>query len=127
MAAASVYIARVICSHLLPLWGTLQDKQVGLTQGPNKLLLLPWVLEHVRFLCVPFRCGISYFPPPSMSPKSKPGGLQSQMLWGPIFLVQKTQAREPDVELKPLAAWENLCSSVIFVGHPPRGIDLTIP
>ena len=103
MAATSVSTTRVTSCHLLPLWETLQDKQVGLTQGLNKLLLLPWVLEHVRFLCVPFKGGIC-FPPSSMSPKSKPGGLQSQMLWGPIFLVQKTQAGEPDVGLKPLVS-----------------------
>ena len=77
MAAASVSITRVTSSHLLPLWETLQDKQLGLTQGPNKLLLLPWVLEHVRF-CVPLlRVGL-YFLQPSGTPES-PTSLQSQM------------------------------------------------
>ena len=36
---------------LLPLWEILQDQQVGLTQAPFKLLLLPWVPEGVR-LCM---------------------------------------------------------------------------
>ena len=69
MAAASVSITRVTSSHLLPLWETLQDKQLGLTQGPNKLLLLPWVLEHVRFLCVPLKGGISVSHRPLGLPK----------------------------------------------------------
>ena len=33
---------------VLTLWETLQDQQVGLTQAPFKLLLLPWVPECVR-------------------------------------------------------------------------------
>ena len=36
-------------SGLLPLWEALQDQQLPLTQAPLKLLLQPWVLEHVRF------------------------------------------------------------------------------
>ena len=51
MAAACVHVSRVNCSYLLPLLETLQNQQVCLTQAPLKLLLLPWVLEHVRF-CV---------------------------------------------------------------------------
>ena len=47
---------RVISSCLpVSLWETLQDQQVGLTQVPFNLLLLPWVLEQVRFCMCPFR------------------------------------------------------------------------
>lgn len=47
MADASMYSPKVI-PHCL------QDKQVGLTQS-FRLLLLPWVLEHVRFYVYPLR------------------------------------------------------------------------
>ena len=40
---------------LLPLREVLQDLQVGLTQAPFKLLLLPWIPEHVRFCVGPLR------------------------------------------------------------------------
>ena len=33
----------------------LQDQQVGLTQAPFKLFLLPWVPEHMRFCMFPLR------------------------------------------------------------------------
>ena len=42
-------------SGLLPLWEALQDQQLPLTQAPLKLLLQPWVLEHVRFCMPPLR------------------------------------------------------------------------
>ena len=67
MAAASVCVPRVSPNCLLLLW----DKQVGLTQAPFKLLLLPWVPESVRLLCTPFKSGVS-FPQPSGSSKRKP-------------------------------------------------------
>ena len=51
MASASYYVPRVSTSCLLPLQETLQDQQVGLTQGHFKLLPPPWVLECVGF-CV---------------------------------------------------------------------------
>ena len=47
MVDASVYSPKVIPSCL-------QDKQVGLAQS-FRLLLLPWVLEHVRFYVYPLR------------------------------------------------------------------------
>ena len=71
MSTASVYIHRVNCSHLLPLWETLQDQQVCLTQAHTKLLLLPWVWEHVRFLCVSIKSEV-YFPQPSRTTGTKP-------------------------------------------------------
>lgn len=47
MASASVCVPRANC--LWSLQETLHDRQVGLTQAPLKLPLLPWVLEHMRF------------------------------------------------------------------------------
>ena len=60
MAATSVYVPRVSCSCLLPF----QGHQVDLTQAPVTLLLLPWVPEYVRLLCVPIRSEVSLSPSP---------------------------------------------------------------
>lgn len=51
MAAASIHVPRVSFSCLLPLPEALQDQEVGLTQAAFKLLLMPLVLKHVRFVC----------------------------------------------------------------------------
>ena len=58
--------------HLCP-QGALQDQQVGLTEAPFKLLLMPWFLEHVRFVCSPFKSEV-YFPWPS-------GSLEYKLYW----------------------------------------------
>ena len=50
---------RVSSICLLLLQEALQDQQVGLTQAPFKLLLVYLVLVCVRFLCVPFKSGVS--------------------------------------------------------------------
>ena len=50
---------------------TLQDQQVGLTQGPMKSLLLQSSKSRV-----------SFSPNPVEFLQSRPAGLQSQMLWG---------------------------------------------
>lgn len=50
--AAAVPIPKESSSGLLPLWESLQGQPVGLTQAPFKSLLLPCVMECVRF-CVP--------------------------------------------------------------------------
>ena len=56
---------------LLPLREALQDQQVGLTQAPFKLLLLPWISEHVRFCVRPLRVE-SLFPTAPRSRENKP-------------------------------------------------------
>ena len=43
------------CQCLCPQGKALQDQQLGLTQAPFKLFLLPWVPEHVRFCMFPLR------------------------------------------------------------------------
>lgn len=48
MAAASACESRESFICFLPLQEALEDQQVGVTQAPFRLLLLPWVLEHVR-------------------------------------------------------------------------------
>lgn len=51
MAAISISVSRVSSNcHLLTQY-VLQDQQLGLTQAPFKLLLLPCVPECVRFVC----------------------------------------------------------------------------
>lgn len=47
--AASVLVFKAELNLLPALLGGSQDQQVGPTQAPFKLLLRPWVLEHVRF------------------------------------------------------------------------------
>ena len=86
MAATSVCVPRVSCSCFLPLWESLQDKQVGLTQITFKLLLLPWVQVCEIFLC-PLRVESISHSPPSLPEESR-AGLQIQMFWGLIFPVQ---------------------------------------
>ena len=87
MCAANVYFPRVSSSYLLPLQEALQDHQVALTQAPFKSLLLPWVLEWVRF-CVSLLSEVSISHSPLAFPKVSPTGLQSQEFWELIFLVQ---------------------------------------
>ena len=81
ISTASVYIPRVSLSHPLPLQETLQDQQVGLAQGPIKLLLLPWVPMCKRFCVCPLKVK-SVSPSPVGLQKLSPTALQSQMLWG---------------------------------------------
>ena len=69
MAAASVCVPRVSFSCLLPLQDTLQYQWVGLTQAPFKLLLLPWVLEHVRFCVCPLSVASLFLPALCVSQK----------------------------------------------------------
>ena len=62
MATATIYVPRESVSLLLLLWETLQDQQVILTKAYTKLLLLPWVWEFVKFLCVSFQTEVSVYP-----------------------------------------------------------------
>ena len=50
---------QVSSSLLLPRQEALQDQQVGLTYAPFKLLLLPYILEHVRYMYALLRSGVS--------------------------------------------------------------------
>ena len=89
-------------SCFLPLWESLQDQQVGLTQAPFTLLLLPRVSEH-EILCAPFKNGV-YFPQPYGSPESKFCWPSKPNVLELLFLVQESQAEEQlEVWLRPLA------------------------
>ena len=94
-------------SCLLPLWEALQDQQLPLTPDPFKLLLQPWVLEHVRFCMPPLRVE-SASHGPLVLPKLSPASLQSQMFWETIFLVQDSWAWEPYMVLRSLPPWGEL-------------------
>ena len=74
MATTSVCVSRASPSCFLPLWESLQDELVGLTQGSFKALSAMLGLEVCEILCAPFRCGDSV--------SSSSSGLQSQMFWG---------------------------------------------
>ena len=100
-AAASVYVPRVICSRPLPLQEILQDQHVGLAQASIWLLLLLRVSEHLRFCVHPVKVK-ALFSSSFGTPEIKPRSLQSQMLWGLIFLALDYQARKADVGLRTL-------------------------
>ena len=88
----------------LPLWETIQDQQVRLTQSPFKLLLFPWVLEHVRFCVCPLRVETISHGSLALL-KLSSSGFQSQTFWGLVFLVQDPHAGDHDVELRSLTLW----------------------
>lgn len=56
-----------------------------------------------EILCIPFNSEVSIFPGPLGPSTVSPTDLQSQMLSGFFFLVQDTQAGEPDVGLIPVS------------------------
>ena len=100
MGAGSIYVPRVRSSCLLPLWEALQDQQVGLTQAPFTLLLLPQDSEHVRFCVHPLRVE-PISPSPVALLKVSSAGLQSQMFWAGM----NPRAGDSEVGLRPLASW----------------------
>ena len=73
-----------------------------------KVLPLFWDSEHVRFCTHPVRVEFLIYSLPTL-PNFSPAGLQSQTFWGLIFLVQDPWAGKPNVELRLLAPWEDLC------------------
>ena len=75
------------------------------TQVPFRLLPLHWDLECVRFYTCPLiAVSISYSPPALLN--ISPGGFQSQMFWGLIFLVQGPGLGSPmQGSLSPFAPW----------------------
>ena len=102
MAASSVYVPMGSFSCLLPLWEALLHQQESLTQTPFKLLPLSWDVEHVRFCVSPLRVETLYVTALWLSHTQSP--LASELhICRLIFLVQDSQAGEPDVELKPLS------------------------
>ena len=112
MAAAGIYVPRVNFSCLLPLQEALQDQQVDLTHVPFNLLLLSWVSECVRFWVCRLRGeSVSYSP----LALPRPTGLQSQMSWKFILLVQDPWAGEPRVVFRPSLLGESCTIVLIFL------------
>ena len=91
MAATCVCIPILSPSCLLPFWEDLEDQQVSLSQGPGVCEILcasalgPGVYEILR-ASVMSEISISHSPLALL--KVNPTGLQSQTLWGLVFLVQ---------------------------------------
>ena len=72
--------------------------------GSYQITASAWVPEHVRFYVHPLTVK-SFFPSSFALLKVSPTGLQSQVFWKLIFLVQDPWAGEPDVELRSLTLW----------------------
>lgn len=84
-----------------PLQEALQDQQVGLAPALIELLLLPWVLEWVRFVGILQAWGL-YFLQPHDFLESKLCWLQRQTVWRLNFPVWEPGAEELSVEVRPL-------------------------
>ena len=121
MVATTVYVPRVSSHCLLSLWKSLQDQQVGLTQDPFKLLLLPWVLEHVRFCVCPLRIESLFSSGlwDSWKPHwpSKPNVPSTRLGWGAQHGVQI---------LYSLGRTSAIVIILLFVGCLPKSVGLTI-
>ena len=104
MSATSVCVLRVSSSCLLPLWVVLQDQQVGLTQAPFILLLLPWVPEHVRF-CVHSLRVESQFPTALWLSQNNSLWSSKPNVLGAHLPDTGPSAGEPDIGLRSLTPW----------------------
>ena len=71
MVATGVFVPRVSCNCLLPLWKNLQNQQLDLTQVPMKLWLLFWDPGRCEILWAPFTSEVCIFPSPLVASKSK--------------------------------------------------------
>ena len=123
MTVTSIYVPRVRSSCLLPLWEALQDQQVGLTQASFKLLILPWVSEHVRLCGHCLRVESTSHSPLALL-KVSLTGLQSQTLWGLVFPVQDEEAQCGAWITHSLGRSSATVIILPFVSHPPGGMGL---
>ena len=98
----SVHVLRASCSCLPPLRETLQDQQQP-DPGAYQITTSSLHSEVCEILYAPFESEVSIFPGPLGPSTVSPTDLQSQMLSGFFFLVQDTQAGEPDVGLIPVS------------------------
>ena len=79
-----------------------ESQQLHLTQAPFKLLLIPWVLEQVRFCVCHLRVQSVFYM--SLAP------LKVSLIWPPKLniinsLVHNPQSGVPAVGLGPIASW----------------------
>lgn len=70
---------------MLPPQETLQDQQVALAQAPMMSLPSSWVL--VRDTVCTLQTVESLFHPVLWTPTTSPTGLQSQMVWGLLMVL----------------------------------------
>ena len=72
--------------------------------GPVSYRIIAFALGPIvrEILCMPFKSEVSISCSPLGLLKLSPTVLQSQMLWGLLFLVQDPWAGEPDVGLRSL-------------------------
>lgn len=70
--------------------------------APVKLLLLPWLLVHMRVCVFPLKVKSLFLLVLWGFCSQDPTGLQSQMLWEIVFLLLNPQAGEPDLGLRTL-------------------------
>ena len=59
-------------------------------------------LSACKILCVSFKSGVCISHNPLGLPKLSPAGVQSQVVWGLVFLVQDLRDGEPSVGLRTL-------------------------
>ena len=103
-----IYVPTVSFGCLLPLQEALQDLQVGLIQAPFQWLLLPCILERVRFCVCPLRVE-SLFPITLwVSLKKVPLAFQVKCSggWAPQYRIPGM--RSPMQGLDPLILGKNL-------------------
>ena len=97
----------------------------GLTQAPFKLLLLPWVPEHVGFCVCPLRVE-SLFPTALWVSQKKPcwPSKPNKYSGGSSSLSRTPGLGSPMLGLDPLFLRKNLCNILLFMRHPPGGVGL---
>lgn len=104
----------------------------GPEAGVHPLVLLPWVLEPVRFCVCPVRVGF-LFPTVlwNWSPKTKPCWPSETNVLGLILPGQDPRAGEPSVELRPIAPWWELLqqclSSSVWVPYSEVRLLAALP
>lgn len=119
MASAGVSVPRRSPSCFPPLWQSLLEQQVGLTQT-LQTTASALGLGVCESLCVPFKSGVAV----SCSPPGLPAGCQRQIFWELIFLLQVFWAGKPNVGSDPSLLGEDFCNCVtflLFVGLQPGG------
>ena len=91
-------------NYLLSVQEALEDQQWSLTQAPFRLLLLPWVLEHVRLSVHPLGVESVSHSLLGLSEVS-PTGLKAKEFCSLLFPVKDLWAGEPNVGLRPILPW----------------------
>ena len=127
MSATNVYVPRVSHSHPTATPGD-SPRPAG-RSGLGSYHITAFTLSPgaCESLCVQFKSEVSISLSPVGLLKLSPAGLQSQILWGLIFLVPDPWVGEPHMGSLSLL-WENLCDIIIlyFVSHPPDKYEIWV-